>query len=87
MVNKQLKELWELRFHKILSLERESLHFYDNLIKTNQVFFLGSKTKEIIEGIMQDEMKHERLARGLIEIINHKEVSDGAGKNPEKGSG
>ena len=71
-MNSELKELWGLRFEKILKLENESHDFYQRLLKENVAFLEGTRAKEILEGIMNDEAKHAQVAEELFKIVHDK---------------
>ena len=69
MKHDQLKELWRIRFEKILHEEEESFFFYKNLIEENKDILKDLKSGPILEQIMNDEKKHAKVARRLLKII------------------
>ena len=78
MLNKQLKELWSIRFRKIFELERDSFYFYRTLIKSNSDLLEGSEAATVLRKIMQDEVQHMRAALELIQIVERKEILENA---------
>ena len=75
MQPKQFKELWEIRFQKILEGEKEALLFYRNLLKENEQLFRDTKAKRMLEDIRRDEAKHVRIARRLLNLVRQKNSS------------
>ena len=74
MQPEQFKELWEIRFQKILEGEKEALLFYHNLLKGNEQLFRDTKAKRMLEEIRRDEAKHVRIARHLLNLVQRKAV-------------
>lgn len=72
MLDKEFKKLWEIRFLKIFDLEKEGFLFYRRLLKHYERLFEGTLAKEVIREIMQDELKHVRLARELVRLVRGK---------------
>ena len=68
----QLKALWELRFKRILILEKESFDFYQELLVKNSRFLEGTKAKEKLEILMKDERRHARAAERLLHFLDRK---------------
>ncbi|HXV28016.1 MAG TPA: hypothetical protein VD913_03535 [bacterium] len=65
----QLKELWRIRFEKILEGEEQASLFYENLLKDNQPFLKGTRLKDDLEQIKKDEIRHAEIARKLIQLV------------------
>jgi rubrerythrin len=74
--DRQFKELWESRFLKILSLEKESLSFYRSLLRKNQPILEGTKAKAILERILADESRHIRIIRKMIRLVQQKKIAE-----------
>ena len=70
MEDEQLRELWKLRFQKILQAEEGSFLFYKNLLEKNQGILVGTKAKALLEKIMNEEKEHIRVAYRLLTIVN-----------------
>ncbi len=68
----QIKTLWEMRFKKILKLEEESVSFYEELLAKNQNLLEGTKSKEKLETLIQDEKRHAQVAARLLRILSQK---------------
>lgn len=74
------KDLWLIRFQKILEGEKEAFFFYQNLLKMNEAILEGTETKEILEQIKRDEAKHAIIAQQLVSLIKQKRNSTLRGK-------
>ncbi|MBI4971866.1 MAG: hypothetical protein HZC17_08565 [Candidatus Omnitrophica bacterium] len=74
---KQLKQLWLMRFERMLKLEKDALCFYSDLLTKHKVFLEGTKAKKVLESIMDDEVEHAQYASELVRIVESKKVSDG----------
>jgi hypothetical protein len=74
MNRKLYKELWMIRFQKMLKLEKDSLELYQSLIKDCEKMQKLNHHKQAIhthlEKIYEDEQKHARLCEELIAILN-----------------
>jgi len=72
MDRKLYKELWCIRFEKMLALEKESLNVYQALIKEcpriEKFRQCSSKIQSALEQIAQDEKKHVKLVEELLAI-------------------
>jgi rubrerythrin len=68
----QLARLWESRFHKMLEMEKESLDFYRDLSKKDELLSAGPRLKEVLEEIIEDEDRHRVICNELIRIVNGK---------------
>jgi len=76
MQNKQMKDLWHMRFQKIFELERDSFYFYKKLINNNRELLQDSEAAGLLRKIMRDELKHARAALELLHIVDGKDVTD-----------
>lgn len=64
-----VKELWRIRFLKILELEQDSFNFYQKLLKEKAALLEEAGIKPMIKQIMQDEGRHIRIAKDLVRLI------------------
>ena len=64
------RELWSIRFGKILELELESFHFYERLLEEKSSLLKDAGLEPVIKQIMRDEGKHIRIAKDLLELVN-----------------
>ena len=64
------KELWQIRFQKILDLERDSFDFYQKLLKERAALLQASGLESVIKQIMRDEGKHIRIATELLRLVS-----------------
>lgn len=64
-----VRELWRIRFLKILELEQESFNFYQKLLKENAGLLEESGVKPTLQQIMRDEGRHIRIARDLLGMV------------------
>lgn len=88
MLAKQLKELWEMRFLRILDGEREAFHFYRMLLKRNQELLAEIRAQSVLEKMMRDELKHTRIALELVRLVKEKKIKTdrpGAKRGAEEG--
>lgn len=75
------RELWQIRFLRILQLEQESFDFYKNLLTEKGPLLEKAGIQSILEKILQDEGRHIRIAKELIRLVNKKsEEGDSNGK-------
>ncbi len=68
----QLKALWEMRFKRILKLEKESFHFYQELLARNRHLLEGTRAKEKLEVLIKDERRHAQAAERLLRFVDQK---------------
>lgn len=68
MKPEQQKELWQLRFMKILELEQASFGFYEKLLKEKSELLEETEMKPLLKKIMQEEAQHIRIARNLVRL-------------------
>lgn len=75
MERRLYRELWMIRFQKMLKLEKGSLDVYQSLIKDCEKLEKLNHHKHAIqshlEKIYEDEKKHVRLVEELISILEH----------------
>ena len=69
MNDKQLLELWEMRFTRILNQEREALVYYKRILEQHGHILDGTRVKQIIRKIMRQEAGHIAIAKKLLEIV------------------
>ena len=69
-----VRELWQIRFLKILELEQESFTFYQKLLKEKSALLEESGIQPMIKQIMQDEGRHIRIAKELVRLVGNKSV-------------
>jgi len=74
MLEKQLRELWEMRFLRILQEEKDAHRFYGRLLKKNQELLIGFRADAVLREIAKDELKHARIARELVRIVRKKKI-------------
>ncbi len=70
MNRKHEKELWQIRFQKILDLEKDSFDFYGNLLKEKSALLKEAGLDSVIKQIMRDEGKHIRIAIELLRLVS-----------------
>lgn len=75
MLAKHYKELWKTRFKKMLESEKHALVFYRRLLKEKSPL-LSMKARKILKEILRDEVKHARIARELLQLVDEKVISD-----------
>ena len=63
------KELWKLRFEKMLKLEEESVVDYQALLEECKTKFKGHSLASHLEKLITDEKKHALLVKELIAIL------------------
>ncbi len=72
MQRKLYKELWTMRFQKMLKLEEQSITDYESILKECK-----GKKKSVLETdlkqLILDEKKHAKLVRELLSIVNRQE--------------
>ena len=73
MQKKLYKELWNLRFQKMLMLEEQSIQDYEEILKECEKSKAASETKEKLERLITDEARHAKYVRELIKIVNRQE--------------
>ena len=63
------KELWKLRFEKMLKLEEESVVDYQALLEECKTKFKGHSLVSHLEKLITDEKKHALLVKELLAIL------------------
>lgn len=63
------KELWQIRFQRILELEEESFEFYKKLLKERSEVLEKTGIAPTIKKIMSDEGRHIRIAKDLLALV------------------
>ena len=81
MKTDQIGMLWESRFRKIFEMERESLDFYRDLSKKDELIGESPRLREILEEIIEDEERHSLICKELLKIIKRKKSR---GENPQE---
>ena len=66
---KHEKELWQIRFQKILALEKDSFDFYGNLLEEKSALLKEAGLDSTIQQIRRDEGKHIRIAAELLRLV------------------
>ena len=64
------KELWGLRFNKMLALEKRSVVDYQALIEECKKHFKNHSVIAHLERLVADEKKHVLLVQELIQILD-----------------
>ena len=64
------RELWQIRFQRILELEQESFEFYQKLLKEKKDILEKTCIQSTLKQIMQDEGRHMRIAKDLLKIVS-----------------
>lgn len=65
----QHRELWRIRFERILQLEQESLEFYKKLLKEKDAVLEEAGIKSLLKEIAADEGHHVHIAKDLLRVI------------------
>lgn len=84
MLSRQYKELWEIRFKKILDSEMEAIVFYRRLLKEYRLLLSGTKAVGLLKQVLRDEAKHARIARELLRFVNAKMTPENKEKDREE---
>lgn len=64
------KELWRLRFEKMLKLEEGSIVDYQNLLEECKHKYKTHSIVPHLEKLITDEKKHALLVKELLAILN-----------------
>ena len=70
MKRKFYKELWDIRFSKMLELEKKSVVTYQALLDECKKGYEFEAIKPHFERLITDEKKHVELVEELIDILN-----------------
>ncbi len=73
MQKKLYKELWNLRFQKMLVLEEQSAQDYEDILKECAKLKAVETVKEKLKQLIADETRHAKYVRELIKIVNRQE--------------
>lgn len=65
-----VRELWRIRFLKILELEEDSRNFYQKILEEKADLLEEAGVKSIVKQIMRDEERHIRIARELVSLVD-----------------
>ena len=68
------KELWILRFQKMLALEKSGANDYQQLLDECEKHELDSQIISSLNELISDEKRHTQLVSELIEIANRQIV-------------
>ena len=63
------KELWAIRFKRMLHLEKKGVHDYESLLKECKDDHRNHAIEPHLERLIQDEKKHVMLVEELIRIL------------------
>ena len=64
------KELWNIRFSKMLELEKQSVVTYRSLLEECKKKHRGHSIESHLERLIKDETKHTSMVEELIHILN-----------------
>ncbi len=64
------KELWQIRFQKMLKLEEDSVKAYEKLSKEAQKITGSEAVRPHLERLIADEKRHSLLVNELLKILN-----------------
>lgn len=70
MQKKLYKELWRLRFQKMLALEEQSIQDYEQILKECTQENIQGTVKGRLKQVISDETAHVKLVQELIQIVN-----------------
>lgn len=73
MHRKLYKELWRIRFQKMLALEEQSITDYQSLLKDCKKTNKNPSIIEHLENLISDEKKHALLCKELLRIVERQE--------------
>ena len=69
MQGKFYKELWTMRFQKMLELEREGVQTYQSIVDGCGKDKSCANLKADLKKLVEDEKKHVKLVHQLLEIV------------------
>lgn len=71
MQRKLYKELWTMRFQKMLKLEEQSVEDYGALLKESKLKYRSAtQLQDHLKQLIVDEKKHAKLVRELLSIVD-----------------
>ena len=74
MQRKLFKELWIMRFAKMLRLEEEGIQAYESLLDECQKKHKNEKeVHQDLKTLITDEKKHAKLVQELLKIVKRQE--------------
>ena len=73
MERKLYKELWQLRFDKMLKLEQQSVDDYQGLLQECEKSYKDHAIANHLKKLIQDEQKHVNLVQELIRILERQQ--------------
>ena len=73
MQKKLYKELWALRFQKMLALEEQSIEDYEKLLKECAKLKTEESVKEKLTQLKADETSHAKYVRELLKIVDRQD--------------
>lgn len=74
MQRKLFRELWILRFQKMLRLEEESIKAYEMFLgECREKHEDDEEIQQHLKTLIRDEKKHARLVRELLKIVERQE--------------
>ncbi len=76
MSRRQILDLWEGRFQKLLRLEGEAYAAYRLLLKKYSHLLAGTRLRQMIREIMLCESEHIRIAQKLLDIVRKKKQDE-----------
>jgi len=65
----QYRELWRIRFKKMLRLEEQAVSDYESLLEECTAKHHEHPIEPLLERLIQDEKRHARLVRELLDIL------------------
>lgn len=75
MDRKLYKELWRMRFEKMLKLEEQAVVDYQELLDECRSKHEQHPIEPHLECLIKDETKHARLVRELLSIVEKQPVN------------
>ena len=69
------RELWSIRFLRILQLEQESFDFYQKLLNEKSAVLEETGVHSILKQILRDEGRHIKIAKELIRLVGQQLAS------------
>jgi rubrerythrin len=70
MERKFYKELWDIRFNKMLVLERQGIVAYQGLLQECKTKHKGHSVEAHLERLIADEKRHAILVEELLQILD-----------------
>ena len=64
------KELWSIRFNKMLELEKQSVVTYEGLLRECKNKHKGHSIESHLERLIADEKRHAILVEELLRILD-----------------